>query len=123
MSRITSLFLTAMLCLLSFNVSAEGESSTTMTNEEYQMVSNASADYTDCTNEYAMEQLGVQPDFRVIADHAMKECSPILETLYNQIVENGHPPEFASRYASSISNRSANKLLSRLMTFSAAQGR
>ena len=123
MSRFTRLFLTAMFCLSSLSISAEGESSTAMTNEEYQMVSDASADYTDCTNEFAMEQLGVQPDFRVIADHAMKKCAPILETLYNKIVENGHPAEFASRYASSISNRNANKLLSKLMMYGAAQGR
>ena len=112
-------------CLLSLNVNAAEDTAPArqMTQEEYQIVSRASAEHMNCMNESSISQLETQPDIRVIADHAMKDCSPILEKLYNTLIEREYAPEAASRIGSSISNKAANKVLSQLMMFMAAQGK
>ncbi len=92
-----------------------------MTKEEYQKVREASAEYDYCVNEFAMTQLQQQADPRVIADHAMKECASVLEELYNFLLVGNYDPEPTKQFVSSISNRSANKLLSNLMVYMAAQ--
>tara|TARA_R110000782_G_scaffold127742_4_gene219313 strand:- start:664 stop:1038 length:375 start_codon:yes stop_codon:yes gene_type:complete len=115
------LYLTLLLCLLSVNVYAEYKTSGQMTQEEYQKVSESSAEYNECLNEFAMSQLQSQPDARVIADHAMKECASHLEGLYNFLLSGNYPPEAMKRFVGSISNKSANKLLSNLMRYKASQ--
>lgn len=114
----------AIACLFSFNINAAEETTTTrqMTQEEYQMVRAASSEHMNCMNEFSISQLEKQADIRVIADHAMKKCAPILEDLYNKLVEIEYDPEASKRIASSISNKSANKVLSQLMMYSAMQG-
>ena len=94
-----------------------------MSKEEIQKVREASAEYNDCTNEYAMSQLEQQTDPRVIADHAMKKCASILEDLYNYLLLSNYAPEPTKQFVSHISNRGANKLLSNLMMYMAAQKR
>ena len=114
--------LTILACLFSLNINAAEEStSRQMTQEEYQMVYRASAEHMNCMNEFAISQLDKQADIRVIADHAMKECAPVLEELYNTLVEIDYDPEASKNIASSISNKAANKILSQLMMFSAAR--
>lgn len=93
-----------------------------MTQEEYQQVNRASAEHMNCMNEYAISQLEQQTDPRVITDHAMKECAPILEDLYNTLLKNNYAPEAMRRFVSSISNKSANKILSQLMMYMAGRG-
>jgi signal recognition particle GTPase len=100
---------------------AENNTATQMTDENRQKISQASYEHMNCMNEYAITQLDTQPDIRVIADHAMKECAPVLEDLYNVLVESNFAPEASSRFVSSISNKSANKLLSKLMMFMAGR--
>ena len=92
-----------------------------MTQEEYQKVRVSSAEYNECLNEFAISQLQLQADTRVIADHAMKECAPHLESLYDFFVTKNYPPEAMKRFVSSISNKSANKLLSNVMRYKAVQ--
>lgn len=116
--------LIAFSCLFSLNINAaEDNSAAQMTNENRQKISQASYEHMNCMNEYAITQLETQPDIRVIADHAMKQCSPILEDLYNVLIESNYTPEGSSRFVSSISNKSANKLLSQLMMFMAGRNR
>lgn len=110
-------------CLFSLNINAaEYNTSANMTQEEYQKVNRASAEHMNCMNEYAISQLEHQTDPRVITDHAMKECAPILEDLYNTLLENNYAPEAMRRFVSSISNKSANKILSQLMMYMAGRG-
>ncbi len=108
-----------LLCLLSLHVNAEEYKTGSLTQEEYQKVSDSTAEHADCMNEFAMSQTDVQADLRVIADHAMKECSPILEELYNFLITNNYAPEPMRRYVSGISNKAANALLRNLMMFMA----
>jgi hypothetical protein len=115
------LYLASLLSLLSLNVSAEYKTSGQMTQEEYQKVRESSAEYNECLNEFAMSQLQTQPDARVIADHAMKECATHLESLYDQLLLGNYPPVAMKRFVSSISNKSANKLLSNVMRYKAMQ--
>ena len=116
-------YLAVLLCMLSMNVYAEYKTSGEMTKEEYQKVSEASAEYNECINEFAISQIELQKDVRVIADHAMKECASILENLYNYLLLGNYTPEATQQFVSSISNRSAKKLLSNLMLYMAAQNK
>lgn len=115
------LYLAFFFCVLSLNVQAEYKTSGQMTQEEYQKVSVSSAEYNECLNEFAINQLQLQSDSRVIADHAMKECAIHLEELYEFLISGNYPPEAMRRFVSSISNKSANKLLSNVMRYKAAQ--
>ncbi len=111
-------------CLFSLNINAtEDNTAPQMTKENRQNISQASYEHMNCMNEYALSQLETQSDIRVIADHAMKECAPILEDLYNILIESNYSPEGSSRFVSGISNKSANKLLSQLMMFMAGRNR
>jgi hypothetical protein len=121
MNRKTCRYLAPLLCLLSLNVYAEYNTSGEMSREEYQKVSEASAEYNECLNEFAITQLEQQSDPRVVTDHAMKKCAPILEDLYNYLVLGNYAPEAMKRFVSSISNRGANKLLSHVMRYMAVQ--
>ena len=113
----------SLLCLISLNVNAEEyKTSGDMTQEEYQAVRQASAEHMNCMNEFAATQIEHQTDPRVITDHAMKECAPILEDLYNTLLKGNYAPEAMSRFVSSISNKSANKILSQLMMYMAGKG-
>ncbi len=115
-------YLFPLLCFLSLNANAEEyKTSGKMTQEEYQKVSDASVEHFDCMNEFAMYQLEHQSDPRVITDHAMKECAPVLEDLYNTLLKGNYAPEAMSRFVSSISNKSANKILSQLMMYMAGK--
>ena len=115
-------YLASLLSILSLNVHAEYKTSGQMTQEEYQKVSESSAEYNECLNEFAMSQLQSQPDARVIADHSMKKCAVHLENLYDQLLLGGYPPEAMRRFIGSINNKSANKLLSNVMRYKAMQG-
>jgi len=115
------LYLAPLLCFMSLNVYAEYKTSGEMTPEEYQKVRESSAEYNECLNETAISQLHLQADTRVIADHAMKECATHLENLYNFLLLGNYPPESMKRFVRSISNKSANKLLSNVMRYKAAQ--
>jgi hypothetical protein len=107
---------------MSLNVNAEEyKTSGNMTQEEYQQVREASVEHFDCMNEFAITQLEHQSDPRVITDHAMKECAPILEDIYNTLLKGNYAPEAMSRFVSSISNKSANKILSQLMMYMAGK--
>ncbi len=115
-------YLTSLLCLLSLNVYAEYKTSGDMTQEEYQAVRVAMAEHSECMNEYAMSQLETQTDPRVVADHSMKKCAPVLEELYETLLLGNYAPEAMQRFVSSISNKAANKLLSKLMMYMANKG-
>ena len=121
MNRKVYYYLASLLCLISLNVYAEYKTTGEMTKEEYQKVREASAEYNDCVNEFAMSKLEQQTDARVIADHAMKECAPVLEELYSFLLVGNYDPEPTKQFVSSISNRTANKLLSNLMVYMAMQ--
>jgi len=92
-----------------------------MTQEEYQKVREASVEHNECMNEFALSQLKLQNDPRVITDHAMKECAPILEDLYNFLLTGNYAPQAMRRFVSSISNKTANKILSKLMMYMAGK--
>lgn len=111
----------SLLCLLSLNAFAEYKTSAEMSKEEYQKVTESTAEYNNCLNEFAITQLEHQSDPRVVADHAMKECSHVLEDLYDYLLLGNYAPEPTSRFVSSISNRAANKLLTKVMMYMAAQ--
>jgi hypothetical protein len=112
-----------LLFVLSLNVNAEEYKNLgNMTDEEYQKVREARFDHMECMNETAISLLETQNDVRVVADHAMKKCSPILEDLYHTLVAGNYPPESIKRFVSSISNKSANKILSKLMMHMAGRG-
>lgn len=107
---------------MNLNVNAEEyNTSANMTSEEYQSIRTASAEHMNCMNEFAITQLEHQTDPRVVTDHAMKECSPILEELYNTLLKGNYAPEAMRRFVSSISNKSANKILSKLMMYMAGK--
>ncbi len=116
-----ALCLAPLIILFSINAYAEYKTSGQMTQEEYQKVRESSAEYNECLNEFAISQLQLQADTRVIADHAMKECAPHLESLYDFFVTKNYAPEAMKRFVSSISNKSANKLLSNVMRYKAMQ--
>ncbi len=115
------LTLASMLCVISLNVFAESKNVGQMTNEEYQKVRESSADYNDCLQESALNHAQSQPDIRVVADHAMKDCVVHLEELYQLLVAGGYPPEAMSSFVSSISNKGANNLIRNLMSYRASQ--
>ena len=115
------LYLASLLCLLSVNVYAEYKTSGQMSQEEYQKVRESSAEYNECLNEFAISQLQSQPDARVIADHAMKKCATHLEGLYEFLLTGNYAPEAMRRFVHSITNKSANKLLSNVMRYKAMQ--
>jgi len=115
------LYLASLLCLLSVNVYAEYKTSGQMTQEEYQKVRESSAEYNECLNEFAISQLQSEPDARVIADHAMKKCATHLEGLYEFLLTGNYAPEAMRRFVHSITNKSANKLLSNVMRYKAMQ--
>jgi hypothetical protein len=112
-------YLTPLLFLLSLNVYAEYKTSGDMTQEEYQQVRQASAEHSECMNDFAISQLELQTDPRVITDHAMKKCAPILEGLYDSLLRGNYAPEAMKRFVSSMSNKAANKILSKLMMYMA----
>ncbi len=114
-------YLIPLLCLLNLNVYAEYKTSGDMTQEEYQKVRVASAEHNECMDEFAISQLEVQTDPRVIADHAMKQCAPILEDLYDSLLLGNYAPEAMKRFVSSMSNKAANKILSKLMMYMATR--
>ncbi len=114
-------YLATLLCLLSLNVYAEYKTSGDMTQEEYQKVREASAEHNECMDEFAISQLELQTDPRVITDHAMKECAPILEELYDFLLLGNYAPEAMKRFVSSMSNKAANKILSKLMMYMATK--
>jgi hypothetical protein len=114
--------LVSLLCLMSLNVIAEEYKNIgNMTDEEYRLVREAQGKHMECMNEAAISRLETQNDVRVIADHAMKDCAPILEETYNALVAANYSPEAVGRFVSSISNKSANKILGRLMKYMAAR--
>jgi hypothetical protein len=116
-------FLFSLLCLMSLNVIAEEYKNVgNMTDEEYRMVRNAQATHTECMDESAISHLQTQTDIRVVADFAMKDCSHILEEIYNTLAASNYEPKAISRFLGSISNKSANRLLSNLMKYMAARG-
>jgi len=92
-----------------------------MSKEEYQKVTEARAEYNECLNESAITRLEHQTDIRVVADHSMKDCAPVLEDLYNYLLLGNYAPEPTKRFVRSISNRASNKLLSNLMMYMAAR--
>ncbi len=108
-----------LLCLLSLHVNAEEYKTGDMSQEEYQKIREASVEHNECMDEFAISQLEVQSDPRVITDHAMKKCAPILDDLYNFLLTGGYAPEAMSRFVSSISNKGANKILPKLMMYMA----
>jgi hypothetical protein len=114
-------YLAFSLTLMSLNVYAEYKTSGQMSQEEYQKVRESSAEYNECLNQFAIDQLQLQADARIITDHAMKECAIHLESLYEFLISENYAPEAMKRFVSSISNKSANKLLSNVMRFKAAQ--
>jgi hypothetical protein len=118
MKNITSYVFTPLFLLISLNAYAEYKT-TDFSKEEYQMVVNASGDYTDCLNESAMSQIEQQNDVRVIADYAMKKCATVLEALYDYLVSANYAPEAVRRLVGRASNKASNKLLSNLMRFMA----
>ncbi len=107
--------------MLSLNVNAEYKTSGKMTQEEHQKVAEAQAEYNECLNESAISRLEHQTDIRVVADHSMKDCAPILEALYETLLSASYAPEPTRRLTRSISNRASNKLLSKLMMYMAAR--
>lgn len=124
MNRISHLYLAPLLFLFSLNVYAEEKAAKQFSQEEYQKASIASAEYNGCLNEAAINHVQKQTDVRVVADHAMKDCAPILETLYKDLIASGggdYEPEAIRRMTTSISNRGANKLVSNVMRYMAMQ--
>lgn len=114
-------YLISLLCLISLHVNAEEYKTGDMTQEEYQKIREASVEHNECMDEFAISQLEVQSDPRVITDHAMKKCAPVLDSLYDFLLTGGYAPEAMSRFVSSISNKAANKILPKLMMYMAAQ--
>ena len=116
-------YVALLLLILTDHVIAETEyqDNSAMTNEEISVIRELSSEYEYCMNEYASSQLAQQKNIRVIADHSMKHCAPVLEQLYNKLMDDGFSPEFGKKFVSGISNRSANKLLSNLMVYTASQ--
>jgi len=118
MKYIINYVFTPIFLLISLNAYAEYKT-TDFSKEEYQIVVNASGDYTDCLNESAMSQIEQQNDVRVIADYAMKKCATVLEALYDYLVSANYAPEAVRRLVGRSSNKASNKLLSNLMRFMA----
>lgn len=110
---------TIILCLSAVAAHAEYRDPNSMNQEEYQQARQMGDEHEQCMNEYAMTQMQTVNDPRVIADHSMKHCATILESLHEKIVSWNYPPEFGSYYVSGISNRNANKLLGNLMRYMA----
>jgi len=108
--------------LLTINLGVNADYKTSdFTQEEHQKMVKSSADYTNCLNSSAMEQIEKQDDIRIIADIAMKSCAPVLEKLYNYLAMANYDPEAIKPLLRSISNRAANKILSNLMRYKAMQ--
>lgn len=121
MNRKLSLCLATLLCLSSLNVNAEYKTTGKMTTEERIKATDTKAEYIECLDEAAIARLQTQNDIRVVADHAMKDCAPILEGLYDYLIAANYAPDATKGYLRSISNRAVNKLLSNLMMFAAAR--
>jgi hypothetical protein len=119
MNRKIYLYLAALL--FSLNVNAEYRTTGEMTVEERTKVTEARFDYSDCLDEAAMTRMQTQNDIRVVADHSMKDCAPILENLHDYLIAANYSPEGTKGFLRSISNRAVNKLLSNLMMFAAAK--
>ena len=105
-----------ILCLCATTTWAEYRDPNSMSQEEYQQARQMGIEHEQCMTEFAMAQI---TDPRVIADHSMKHCAHILESLHEKIVSWDYPPEFGKYYVSGISNRNANKLLGNLMRYMA----
>ena len=90
-----------------------------MSREELAQAQEYGIKHEECMTEYSMSQIQQQNDIRVVADHSMKHCAPVLEEFYEKIVGWNYPPEFGSFYVSRISNRNASRLLSNLMRYMA----
>ncbi|MEQ8289462.1 MAG: hypothetical protein RIB78_07040 [Gammaproteobacteria bacterium] len=108
-----------ILCLSATTVWAEYRDPNAMSQEEYQQARQIAGEHEQCMNEFAMSRMQPNSDPRVIADHSMKHCAPILENLHEKIVSWDYPPEFGKYYVSGISNRNASKLLGNLMRYMA----
>jgi hypothetical protein len=115
----TYLYLATLL--FSLNVNAEYRTTGEMTSEEREKVTDARFDYSDCLDESAMTRLQTQNDIRVVADHSMKDCAPVLENLHDYLITANYSPEGTKGFLRAISNRAVNKLLSNLMMFAAAR--
>lgn len=114
MLKTFSLFLLASL--ISLQVLAEDyKDPNHMSQEEYAQAQEYGIKHEECMTEYSLSQLQQQPDIRVIADHSMKHCAPVLEEFYEKILSWNYPPKFGSFYVSRISNKNANRLLNNLM--------
>ncbi|MEM7027310.1 MAG: hypothetical protein AAF410_03675 [Pseudomonadota bacterium] len=113
--------LASFLLLCSYSAMAESEyrDPNSMDQKEYAQAREKAMLHEECMNDFSLDKIQLQADVRVIADHAMKECAPVLEELYNMLVEWNYPPEFGSYYVSGISNRNASRLLSNLMRYMA----
>ncbi|HIF50236.1 MAG TPA: hypothetical protein EYQ42_01660 [Thiotrichaceae bacterium] len=122
MNRNISLYLATSLFLFSLNVNAEEYKTTgEMTTEERIKVSDSKGEYIECLDESAITRLQTQNDIRVVADHSMKDCAPVLEDLYDYLTAANYAPDATKGFLRSISNRAVNKLLSNLMMFAAAR--
>lgn len=121
MNHKTYRYLAALLFVLSLNVNAEYKTSGEMTKEESLKVIDTRAEYNECLDESALTRLEHQNDIRVVADHSMKDCAPILEDLYEFLLSGNYAPEPTKRLVNSISNRGVNELLSNLMMFMATR--
>ncbi len=112
-------YLCLMLSLFSLNVYAGATGQ--MSETEQQQIATASIEYHECLNEFALSQLEHHSDPRVIADHSMKTCAPILEKLYNELLSSDYPPQSLQRLVNRMSSKGANKLLSNLMRYMATR--
>ncbi len=89
------------------------------TEHELKKMNETRANYNRCLHEFAQAQFGRQRDPRVIADHSMKHCAPILEGLHGYFVANDFAPGASRKFLNGVANRAANRLLSDLMLFMA----
>ena len=112
--KLIALFTLFIFCL-PFSNFADYKQPDDISDEDYEIMVTASADYNQCLQDKALTMIDKLNDPRHIADFPMNQCAQILQTLRSELESRNFPPTFIEGYARRISSRSARSLLGKLM--------
>ena len=87
-----------------------------MTVEERAAMMKSTNDYNNCVYQKAIAKVDSEADIRRIADGALGDCEPTLETLRGQIRGWKFPEYFATGFARTVRDRAARNILPELAT-------
>lgn len=104
-----------LLWLLGATAQAETPLRNAFDSGELKLLAATNLTYTSCMQNNAREQLGSDPDIRVVAGAAAAACNDVLVALETTLDEGGINPDFYQGAVQGIKNRAIRRLLPLLM--------